>query len=108
VDASVYEAQTGRIMMRIYAQYLLAGRACDADFIIRRAAKQAMAPDIPTKRSHKGKRAFNQCHYRHRRLIQSVFVHLEHWRGVATSFAWNTSFLAAIQVQCVATWANVL
>jgi hypothetical protein len=70
-------------MVRICAQYLLAGRACDADFVIK-----AMAPDIRTKESE---------------LLISVFVRLEHWRGVATSCAWNASFLAAVQVQGMAT-----
>jgi transposase len=34
---------------------------------------------------------------------------LQRWRGMATRYAKNTaSFLAAVQLRCLALWANIL
>ncbi len=40
-------------------------------------------------------------------LSENRFLHLKRWRGIATRYAKNTSpFLAAIQIRCIALWAN--
>ncbi|MDR0672847.1 MAG: IS5/IS1182 family transposase, partial [Zoogloeaceae bacterium] len=37
------------------------------------------------------------------------FLHLKRWRGIATRHARNTaSFVAAVQIRCIALWANIL
>ncbi|MFZ0615353.1 MAG: IS5/IS1182 family transposase, partial [Chthoniobacterales bacterium] len=36
------------------------------------------------------------------------FLHIKRWRGIATRYAKNaSSFLAAIQIRCIALWALI-
>jgi transposase len=43
--------------------------------------------------------------YKLRTLMENTFLHLQHWRGIATRYAKNgVSFLAAIQIRCIALW----
>ncbi|MBN3014139.1 transposase, partial [Ruthenibacterium lactatiformans] len=44
-----------------------------------------------------------------RHLVENAFLHLKRWRGVATRYAkTTTSFLAAVQIRCIAIWCAVL
>jgi transposase len=46
--------------------------------------------------------------YRLRHLLGNAFLHLKYWRGIATRHAKNTaSFLAAVQIRCIAIWCAV-
>lgn len=41
--------------------------------------------------------------------VENAFLHLKRWRGMATGYAKNTaSFLAAVQIRCIALWANII
>ncbi|HLB32876.1 MAG TPA: IS5/IS1182 family transposase, partial [Chthoniobacterales bacterium] len=41
--------------------------------------------------------------------VENAFLHLKRWRGIATRYAKNIeSFLAAVQIRCIALWAEVL
>ena len=43
-----------------------------------------------------------------RHLVENAFLHLERWRGIATRYAKHTaSFLAAVQIRCIALWAAI-
>ncbi|MDG4606039.1 MAG: transposase [Candidatus Contendobacter sp.] len=46
--------------------------------------------------------------YKLRHRVETAFLHLKRWRGIATRYAKNTaSFLAAVQSRCIALWANI-
>jgi transposase len=54
-------------------------------------------------------RPYDKHLYRHRHLVENAFMHLKHWRGIATRYAKNlASFLAAVQIRCIALWTEIL
>jgi transposase len=68
-----------------------------------------MQPTIPPRKNRKIQREYDKDRYRRRHLIENAFLHLKRWRGIATRYAKNTaSFLAAVQIRCLALWANIL
>ena len=64
---------------------------------------------IPARRNRKEQRNYDRYLYRLQHLVENVFLHLKRWRGIATRYAKNTaSFLAAVQIRCIAIWCAVL
>ena len=64
---------------------------------------------IPAKRNRKQQREYDRYLYRLRHLLENAFLHLKRWRGVATRYAkTTTSFLAAVQIRCIAICCAVL
>ena len=89
------------------AEYLLADKGYDTNDIIDQAIAQGMQPVIPPKKNRTLAREYDKDLYRLRHLVENAFLHLKRWRGIATRYAKNTaSFLAAIQIRCIALWAN--
>jgi len=92
----------------ISAEYLLADRGYDSDAIVEQAKKQGMEPVIPPRKNRKLLREYDKELYKLRHLVENAFLHLKRWRGIATRYAKNTaSFLAAVQIRCLALWANI-
>ena len=90
------------------AEYLLADRGYDSDAIVEQAKKQGMEPVIPPRKNRKLLREYDKELYKLRHLVENAFLHLKRWRGIATRYAKNTaSFLAAVQIRCIALWANI-
>ena len=93
----------------ITAEYLLGDRGYDTDEIIRAALAANMEPVIPPKKNRKEQRHYDKYIYKIRHLVENAFLYLKQWRGIATRYAKNTpSFLAAVQIRCIALWANIL
>ncbi len=93
----------------IDADYLLADRGYDSNAIIEQTKKQGMEVVIPAKKNRKIQRPYDRELYKLRHLVENAFLHLKRWRGIATRYAKNTaSFLAAVQIRCIALWANIL
>jgi transposase len=91
------------------ADYLLADRGYDNNAIIEHARKQDMGAVIPLKRNRRTQRFYDKELYKLRHLVENAFLHLKRWRGIATRYAKNTtSFLAAVQIRCIALWTNIL
>lgn len=91
------------------ADYLLADRGYDANKIIDQARQQHMSVVIPPKKNRLEQRDYDKHLYKHRHLVENAFLHLKRWRGIATRYAKNSaSFLAAIQIRCIAIWAEIL
>ena len=89
------------------AEYLLADRGYDTDSIIETAKSSGMTPVIPPKKNRKQPRIYDKYLYKLRHLVENAFLHLKRWRGIATRYAKNTSsFIAAIQIRCIALWLN--
>jgi len=100
--------QTGRLIEGMDAHYLLADRDYDSNAIIEQAKKQGMEVVIPPKKNRKTQRSYDKELYKLRHLVENAFLHLKQWRGIATRYAKNTSsFLAAVQIRCIALWANI-
>jgi len=92
----------------IDAEYLLADRGYDSDAIVEQAQRQGMQAVIPPRKNRKNPRSYDKGLYRCRHLVENAFLHLKRWRGIATRYAKNvTSFLAAVQIRCLAHWLNV-
>ena len=93
----------------ISAGALLADRAYDTDEIIAYALAAGIEVVIPPKRHRKEQRQYDRYLYRLRHLVENAFLILKRWRGIATRYAKNTaSFLAAVQIRCIAIWCVVL
>ena len=95
-------------MEGIAAGHLLADRGYDTNAILQQAAKQGMQSVIPPKKNRKIQRGYDRYLYKLRHLVENAFLHLKRWRGIATRYAKRTaSFLAAVQIRCIALWANI-
>ncbi len=95
-------------MEGIAAEHLLADRGYDTNAILEQAAKQGMKPVIPPRKHRKVQREYDRYLYKLRHLVENAFLHLKRWRGIATRYAKNTaSFLAAVQIRCIALWARI-
>jgi len=88
---------------------LFADRAYDCNSIIERAIDIGMSVVIPPKKNRKIQREYDKYLYKLRHLIENAFLHLKRWRGIATRYAKCTnSFIAAIQIRCIALWLAAL
>ena len=88
---------------------LLADKGYDVNGIIALARSAGMEIVIPPKRNRKDQREYDKDLYKLRHLIENAFLKLKQWRGIATRYAKNTaSFLAAVQIRCIALWLNAL
>ena len=88
---------------------LLADRGYDTNQILAYAVAAGMQVVIPAKRNRKERRDYDHYLYRLRHLVENAFLHLTRWRGIATRYAKNSSsFLAAVQIRCIAIWCAIL
>ena len=100
--------QAGRLIEGITAEHLLADRGYDTNAILEQARIQGMKVVIPPKKNRNDQREYDKELYRLRHLVENAFLHLKRWRGIATRYAKNTtSFLAAVQIRCIALWASI-
>jgi len=67
-----------------------------------------MLPVIPPEKNRKQLRDYNKYLYKLRHLVENAFLLLKRWRGIATHYAKNaSSFVAAVQIRCIAIWLSV-
>jgi transposase len=91
------------------AEHLLADRGYDSDAIVKQAIQQGMKVQIPPRKNRKEQRSYDKDIYKLRHLVENAFLHLKRWRGIATRYAkCSASFLAAVQIRCIALWASIL
>jgi len=91
------------------AQHLLADRGYDTDKILRQAKDQKMKAVIPATRARKMPHPYDKEKYKLRHQVENAFLHLKRWRGITTRYAKRaSSFLAAIQIRCIALWAGIV
>jgi transposase len=109
-EGTVHDStQANFLIDGISAENLLADKAYDSDAIIQQAKQQGINPVIPPKSNRKIPRAFDKELYKFRHLVENTFLYLKRWRGIATRYAKNTAtFLAAVQIRCIALWAAIL
>jgi transposase len=93
----------------IDAQCLLADRGYDTNEIVEKAERAGMQVVIPPKKNRKVLRPYDKHLYRYRHLVENAFMYLKCWRGIATRYAKNlASFVAAVQICCIALWTEIL
>ena len=101
--------QACMLIAGLTAKYLLADKGYDTNDIIDQAIVQGIKPVIPPKSNRLLAREYDKDLYRLRHLVENAFLHLKRWPGIATRYAKNTaSFLAAVQIRCIALWAKIL
>ena len=88
---------------------MLADRGYDADHVIGKAFEMGMKIVIPSKKNRIVSRDYDKYIYRMRHLVENAFLNLKRWRGIATRYAKTlASFVAFVQIRCIAIWLNVL
>ena len=93
----------------IQAENLIADRGYDTNDIVEAAGKAGMQAIIPPKKNRKTKREYDRHVYKIRHLVENAFLYLKQWRGVATRYAKkSSSFLAIVQIRCLALWLKIL
>ena len=86
-----------------------AAKGYDSDAIVAQAKGQGMVVVIPLRKNRTTRGRCDEDVYKARHLVENAFLHLKRWRGIATRYAKTTAaFLAAVQIRCIALWANVL
>jgi len=63
---------------------------------------------IPPKKNRTIQRPYDRDLYKLRHLVENAFLMLKRWRRIATRYAKNSkSFLAAVQIRCLALWLKI-
>ena len=102
-------SQAAALIEGISAQYLLADRGYDADYVVGKAREMGMKIVMPSKKNRIVSRDYDKYLYRMRHLVENTFLNLKRWRGIATRYAKTlASFVAFVQIRCIAIWLNVL
>ena len=68
-------------MAGIKANYLLADRGYDAQYIVEQAKQPGMEPVIPTRKNRQQQRDYDRHLYKLRHLVENAFLHLKQWLG---------------------------
>ncbi|MGE0106098.1 MAG: IS5 family transposase [Thiomonas sp.] len=102
-------AEAERLMDGFKMDYLLADKGYDSDAIVAHAQAQGAQAVIPPRKNRKQPRTYDKALYKLRHLVENAFLHLKRWRGIATRYAKNVaSFVAAVQIRCLALWLQIL
>ncbi|MEO8342150.1 MAG: IS5 family transposase [Nitrospirota bacterium] len=100
--------QPGRLMEGIAAVPLIADTGDDSDAIVDQATSRGLHAGIPPRKNRLPPRPYAQERYKLRHRVENAFLHLKRWRGIATRYAKHTaSFLAAVQIRCIALRAAI-
>ena len=106
---TAYCAKTGELVENVGARGLIADRGYDSDKIVQNTENLGMKVVIPPRKNRKVQRNYDKNTYKIRRLVEKAFLHLKRWRGIATRYCKNlSSFLASVQIRCLAVWGNIL
>ena len=101
-------SQAEHLIEGIDAEYLLADKGYDSDKIIEKAKEGGMTPVIPPRSSRLTPRDYDCYLYKLRHLVENAFLKLKQWRGIATRYAKRSdSFLAAVQIRCIAILSKI-
>ena len=101
--------KASKLIDGIQAGHLLADKGYNSDHIVDRPEKKGMKDVIPSRRNRKCMWEYDRPLYALRHLVENSFLHLKRLRWITTRYAKNAaSFLAAVQIRCIALWAVVL
>jgi len=92
----------------IDAEHAIADRAYDTDEIREYCKKNGIEAVIPPKKNRTDKILYDEYLYKLRHLAENIMLKLKRWRGIATRYAKRSkSFIAIIQIRCIALWAQI-
>jgi len=98
------------LIQGIDARFVLADKAHSAHRFreqLKENDVQAVIP--PIQRGNRSLIEYDKYLYKMRHIIENTFLSLKQWRAVATRYAKrSSSFLAAVQVRCIALWCKIL
>lgn len=98
------------LIQGIDARFVLADKAYSAHRFreqLKENDVQAVIP--PIQRGNRSLIEYDKYLYKMRHIIENTFLSLKQWRAVATRYAKrSSSFLAAVQVRCIALWCKIL
>ena len=102
-------SQADKLISDIEAQYLLADRGYDTNYVLDIAHSKKMQAVIPPTRNHKHKREYDQEIDEKCYQVENTSLKLKRWRGIATRYAKNTSsYTASLQICCMYLWLHIL
>lgn len=101
--------QACTLIRGICVYFLFGDRGYDSDQIVEYTLQVGMSVVIPPSRNRKEQRDYDQYLYKLRHLVEPPFILLKQWRGIATRYAkYTSSFVATVQICCIAIWVAVL
>ncbi|RYD69547.1 MAG: IS5 family transposase [Verrucomicrobiaceae bacterium] len=100
--------QAGSLIKGIEALTLIADKGYDTNAIVEMAREAGMEVVIPPKSNRKTLRDYDRHLYKLRHLVETAFLRIKEWRGIATRYAKRAaSYLAAVQFRCAILWASI-
>ncbi|XWN34983.1 MAG: IS5 family transposase [Roseivirga sp.] len=87
---------------------VIADRGYDTEQVVKEVKSKNRQCVIPSRKHRKVARSYNREVYQLRHVIENTFLYLKRWRGICTRYAKRgSSFLAAIQIRCLALWLDI-
>jgi transposase len=84
---------------------VLADKGYDADYIVEEIIAMEAEPVIPSRRTRKELRTYDEFLYKERNVIERMFGKMKHFRSVATRYSkMAVSYLAFVQLAAILLW----
>jgi transposase len=92
----------------IDAGSLMADKGYDTGAIVAMVRETGMEPVVPPRSNRRERHRYDECLCRLGRLGENAFAEMKRWRGIAMRYAKNAaSYLAAVHIRCIITWARL-
>ena len=89
----------------LHADYMLADRAFDADWLRKSLTEHGISPVIPPRQNRKHPAEYDKEMYKWRHLVENFFQKIKDYRGIATRYCkTDTSFTAFISLASTVLW----
>ena len=103
--------QAGRLIEGLTAEHLIADKGYDSDAIVEQAKNQGMAAVIPPRKNRTTQRSYDEALYNGLASPGSKTRSCISNAGAASPQDFTPKmpppFLAAVQIRCIALWANI-
>ena len=87
------------------ADYMLADRAFDADWLRKSLSEHDISPVIPPRKNRKHTAEYDKEMYKWRHLVENFFQKIKDYRAIATRYCkTDTSFTAFISLASTVLW----
>ena len=87
------------------ADYMLADRAFDADWLRKSLSTHGISPVIPPRKNQKHPADYDKEMYKWRHLVENFFQKIKDYRGIATRYCkTDASFAAFISLASTVLW----
>ncbi len=87
------------------AKCLLAGKAYGTNELYEYALEHGIELVVSSKKHRIDQREYDEYLRKIRHFVETAFLHLKRWRGIATRYAKNiNAFAAAVQIRIISQW----